>query len=58
MMYGIVLAGEILPFVPAFGSCAAAFFSASRRRCTSSFERRARSVFSFAVCWRATLSSM
>jgi hypothetical protein len=44
----MVFADEILPLVPAFGSCAAAFLSASSARCTASFERRARRVFSFA----------
>jgi hypothetical protein len=50
----MVFADETLPLVPAFGSCAAAFLSASSARCTDSFERRARRVFSFAD-WRASV---
>src|SRR5207245_5962424 len=40
MMYGMVFADETFPFDSARGSWAAAFLSASRRRCTSSFEDR------------------
>jgi hypothetical protein len=46
----------MLPFVPAQGVSAAARFSASSLRCTSWFERRARSAFSFFSCARATAS--
>src|SRR5437870_2087056 len=55
MMYGMVFADETLPFDSARGSWAAALFSASRRRCTSSVERRSRRSFSLADCCRAPL---
>ena len=54
----MVLTGEIPPGAGFSGSWAAAFFSASRRRRTSSLERRSRSAFSLAPWWRATFSSM
>src|SRR5215470_831053 len=58
IMKGMVFAEEVLPLETAEGDCAAAFFKLSRQRWTSSLERRARRASSFALCSRATASSM
>ncbi len=58
MMKGIVFTGEMLPFSPALGSCAAACFSASRARWTAVLSRRSRNDFNFRVCASATFSPM